>query len=149
MSENQVTYPVATMCRLLGVFPSGYYAWRTRGPSDRDLSDEWLLARIRHHHERSDGTYGAPRIHRELRAEGIYVGKKRVARLLRQAGIQGVSRRRGFRTTQKDPQARPHEDLVERNFTAPGPADEIVTHAAFSQMDSSAFLTTGNDEVRA
>ncbi len=124
-------YPVATMCRLLGVSPSGYYAWLTRGPSDRDLADEWLLSRIRHHHERSDETYGAPRIHEELKAEGIQVGKKRIARLLRQAGLQGVSRRRRFRTTQKDPAARPHEDLVDRNFTAPGPDRLWVSDITF------------------
>lgn len=88
MSENQVTYPVATMCRLLGLSPSGYYVWLTRGPSDRDLADEWLLAQIRAIHERSDETYGAPRIHEEFKAQGVRVGKKRIARLLRQAGIQ-------------------------------------------------------------
>ena len=124
MSENQEHYPVATMCRCLGVSPSGYYAWLTRGPSDRDLADEWLLAKIREIHERSDGTYGAPRIHEDLKEEGIRVARKRIARLLRRAGIQGVSRRRRFRTTQKDPAARPHEDLVNRNFTAEGP-DEL------------------------
>ncbi len=115
MSENQEHHPVATMCRLLDVSSSGYYAWLTRGPSDRDLADEWLLSRI----------------HEELEAEGIRVGKKRIARLLRLAGLQGVSRRRRFKTTQKDPEARPHEDLVDRNFTAPGPNRLWVSDITF------------------
>jgi putative transposase len=131
VSENQEHYPVATMCRLLGVSSSGYHAWRTRGPSERDLADECLLARIREIHKLSDGTYGAPRILEELKEEGTQVGKKRIARLLRQAGLQGVSRRRRFRTTQKDPTARPHEDLVERNFTALGPDQLWVSDITF------------------
>ena len=114
-------YPVATACRILGVSPSGYYAWLTRPPSDRELSDEWLLAKIKAAHTASHATYGAPRMLHELRDQGIHVGKKRIARLMRQAGIQGVSRRRKFHTTQKDPAASPADDLVERNFTADGP----------------------------
>ena len=121
MSDNQVTYPVATMCRLLGVSSSGYYAWLYRPPSDRELSDEWLLSKIKAAHQASHETYGAPRILHDLREEGICVGKKRIARLMQQAGIQGVSRRRGFKTTTKDPAATPTADLVDRNFTAAGP----------------------------
>ena len=131
MSENQERYPVATMCRLLDVSTSGYYAWLVRGPSDRDLQDEWLLARIREIHARSDGTYGAPRIHEELKEQGIHVGRKRVARLLRLAGLHGVSPRRRYRTTQKDPAARPHEDLVDRNFCVPGPDRLWVSDITF------------------
>jgi len=117
-------YPVATACRVLGVSPSGYYAWLVRPPSDRELTDEWLLSKIKEAHRASHETYGAPRILHDLREEGIHVGKKRIARLMRKAGIQGVSRRRGFKTTQKDPKASPADDLVERNFTARGP-DEL------------------------
>lgn len=131
MSENQDSYPVATMCRLLDVSTSGYYAWLVRGPSERDLQDEWLLAKIREIHARSDGTYGAPRIHEELKEEGIHVGRKRIARLLRLAGLYGVSRRRRFRTTQKDPEARPHEDLVNRDFKADGPDRLWVSDITF------------------
>jgi len=90
VSENQEHYPVATMCRLLGVSSSGYYAWLTRGPSDRDLADEWLLAKIRSIHALSDGSYGTPRIHMELREQGIYVGRKRIARLSGQP-VRGVT----------------------------------------------------------
>jgi putative transposase len=109
------------MCRLLRVSRSGYYAWRARAPSPRALSDRALTARIRAIHERSRGTYGAPRIHAELDAEGERVGVKRVARLMRAAGLAGVSRRKGIRTTVRDKRARPAPDLVDRNFSAEAP----------------------------
>ena len=93
MSANQATYQIATMCRMLGVSPSGYYACRTREPSARSKRDAQLKARIEAIHSWSRGTYGAPRIHAELADEGTHVGRKRVARLLRELGLAGVSRR--------------------------------------------------------
>jgi len=114
-------YPIATMCRLLGVSASGYYAWQNRRPSARAVGDAVLLKRIREIHAVSRGTYGAPRIHAELAAEGIHVGHKRIARLMRVAGLAGVSRRKGPRTTQRRQGARPAPDLVERDFTAERP----------------------------
>jgi putative transposase len=87
-------HPTATMCRVLEVSPSGYYARRTRPPSARALANAELSARIAAIHQRSRATYGAPRIQVELKEQGIRVGRKRVARLLRAAGLAGVSRRR-------------------------------------------------------
>ncbi len=122
MRRESGQYPVATLCRVLDVSTSGYYAWLTRSPSDRDLNDEWLLARIREAHAFSKATYGAPRILEELRAQGVRVSKKRIARLMRRNDLQGVSRRRrGRKTTIRDPKAQPALDLVCRNFTAKGP----------------------------
>ena len=121
MRANQAEFRTATMARVLGVSPSGYYAWRTRERSARKASDEALSARVRAIHERSRGTYGAPRIHAELAAEGTPVSRKRVARVMREAGLAGVSRRKGPRTTRRDPQARPAPDLVERRFEAEAP----------------------------
>jgi putative transposase len=112
---------VATQCRVLGVSPSGYYAWLDRGPSARRVTDEALLKRIRTIHSSSRGTYGAPRIHAELVDEGWRIGRKRVARLMREAGLCGVSRRKWITTTRRRPDARPAPDLVERNFTADQP----------------------------
>ncbi len=107
------------MCRVLGVSASGYYAWQSRPPSKRAIADRVLTERIRTIHGASDGVYGSPNIHAELRDEGTRVGRKRVARLMRQAGIRGVSRRRGFVvTTQRDPKQRPAPDLVKRQFIA-------------------------------
>jgi putative transposase len=109
------------MCRVLGVSPSGYYAWRKRPLSPRARADVALTAEIQAIHRDSRGTYGAPRIHAELAAGGHHVGRKRVARLLRAAGIAGVSRRRQFATTVRDPDARPAPDLVDRNFKVDAP----------------------------
>jgi putative transposase len=109
------------MCRVLGVSPSGFYAARDRPPSTRSQADDELTMRIRGIHERARGTYGVPRIHAELAADGIHVGKKRVARLMRAASLEGVSRRRKKFTTVRDPNAGPAPDLVARNFTASAP----------------------------
>jgi len=109
------------MCRVLDVSTSGYYAWRKRQPSQRVQEDQKLLKRIHAIHKRSKGTYGAPRIQAELAEAGVRVGCKRVARLMRAEHLQGVSRRKAPRTTQRKPGARPAPDLVKRNFTASGP----------------------------
>jgi putative transposase len=119
VKANQALYSVRRMCDLLGVSPSGYYAWSRRTRSRRAQTDETLLAQIRAIHQRSRGTYGVPRIHFELATQDIRVSRKRVARLMREAGLQGVSRRRVF-TTVRDRHARPAPDLVERKFTAQG-----------------------------
>jgi putative transposase len=118
VKAHQANYPIATMCRLLGVSTSGYYAWRGRPPSRRSLDDATLEQRIREIHATSYGTYGAPRIHAELREMGVPVGRKRIARLMRRAGLAGVSRRKRIRTTLRDKRARPAPDLVERDFSA-------------------------------
>jgi putative transposase len=121
MKANQAAHSIPTMCRVLGVSASGYYAWQRRGTSTRTLKDQHLLEHIRAFHRQSRGTYGAPRLHRDLRAAGMRVGRKRVARLLKQAGLRGVSRRKWVVTTVRAAHARPAPDLVQRAFTATGP----------------------------
>jgi transposase InsO family protein len=118
VKRRQANYPIATMCRLLGLSTSGYYARRDRPPSKRAKSDAVLTERIAALHERSRGTYGVPRIHADLAAEGQRVGRKRVGRLMQGAGLAGVSGRRGVRTTVRDREARPAPDLVTRDFNA-------------------------------
>ena len=120
MSDHQADYPITTMCRLLGVSSSGYHAWVKRQPSRRAETDAALIVDIRAAHAASRGTYGAPRIHAELAAKDIRVGRKRVARLMRQAGVAGVSRRKFITTTVRGDR-RQAPDLVDRNFTAEGP----------------------------
>jgi putative transposase len=120
VSAHQADYPIATMCRVLDVSTSGYYAWRKRKSSQRACEDEALTKEIRKIHKRSKGTYGAPRIHAELADQGMHVGCKRVARLMRAADLQGISRRKGPRTTRRQPGARPAPDLVKRVFSATG-----------------------------
>jgi len=109
------------MCRVLGVSPSGYYAWRYRAPCRRRVEDEKLTATIRECHIHSRSTYGAPRIHEDLKERGHQVGRKRIARLMRAAGLRGVSRRKWITTTVRDMRVRPAEDLVHREFTATAP----------------------------
>ncbi len=119
---HQADYPISTMCRVLGVSTSGYYAWLKREPSAREKRDAQILEVVRSIHKKSRGTYGAPRIHRELREDhDIRVGKKRVARLMRQDGLRGVCRRKFVTTTRRNKRARPAPDLVERDFTAARP----------------------------
>ena len=124
MKAHQAEFPVRTMCRVLGVSASGYYEWRDREPSARARDDAALLESIEGHHLASRGTYGSPRIHTDLAEEGVHVGRKRVARLMRGAGIVGVSRRRFCVTTRRDRDAVVAPDLVERQFEADGP-DEL------------------------
>jgi len=122
MSANQASFPVATMARVLGVSKAGYYAWLHRSPSAHAVADNALLKRIRTIHATSRQTYGAPRVHAELRAQGEQHGRKRIARLMREGGLVGASHRRGGPvTTQRDKEARPAPDLVDRDFTAVGP----------------------------
>jgi putative transposase len=122
VKAHQATYPVRVMCRLLGVSASGFYAWRSRGRSTRAIEDIALTARIHAIHRRSRETYGAPRIRAELAdAQGVRVGRKRVARLMRAASLRGVQRGRWVRTTRRDAQAMEPPDRVNRNFTVSEP----------------------------
>ena len=114
-------FPIRPMCRVFGVSPSGFYAWTGREPSARTLRDVELRARIRMYHARSKGTYGAPRIQQDLQDEGHHVGIKRVARLMKADGLEGVSRRKWVTTTVRNAEARPAMDLVERRFVAEAP----------------------------
>jgi putative transposase len=121
MSANQARFSVAVMARVLGVSKAGYYAWRQRPPSVHTVADAALLKRVRTVHASSRQTYGAPRVHAELRARGEQHGCKRIARLMRNAGLVGASHRRGATTTRRDTDARPAPDLVDRKFTASRP----------------------------
>jgi putative transposase len=121
MSEHRAEHQITTMCRLLGVSASGYYAWEQREPSARTRANEQLLGRIREHHLNSDGNYGRIRILKDLHAEGLVVGHNRVARLMRKAGLVGVSRRKGCWTTVRNRDAQPAPDLVKREFVADAP----------------------------
>ena len=121
MKANQAFYPVIMICRVLGVSSSGFYAWRNRPPSAREVENARLMKRIEAIHKESRGNYGAPNIEAELREEGEVANHKRVARLMRLGGIVGVTRRKGFKTTTRGKNARPAPDLVERSFEADAP----------------------------
>ena len=118
-------YPISTMCRVLEVSTSGYYAWSKRPPSKRARRDDKLADRIRTIFEASHRTYGSPRVHAELKEEGVGISRKRIARLMRREGFEGTSRRRGKpRTTVRAERVRPAPDLVDRDFTAEA-ADQL------------------------
>src|SRR5207302_8376990 len=115
-------HPVSRLCDVLGVTRQGFHAWLLRDPSPRRVQDEQLKELIVGAYQQSWRTYGAPRMHAELRDRGLRVGKKRVARLMRELGIEGVSRRRGrARTTVQAEAATAAPDLLERRFVAERP----------------------------
>jgi putative transposase len=117
--------PVSVACELLGVSTSGFYAWASRAPSDRELSDAWLIERIKQIHAENREVYGSRRVTAELRlGEGIAVSRKRVQRLMRQAGLSGLVARKRGRTTIRVPGVRVADDLVERRFR-PAAADVL------------------------
>lgn len=121
MRAHQARHRIATLCRMLGVSRSGYYAWLTRPASARATTDALLTKQLHGIHACTRGTYGVPRVHADLRAQGVRVGHNRVARLMRAAGLAGVSRRKSTVTTVRGRDAHGIPDLVTRNFTAAGP----------------------------
>ena len=121
MVEHADIYPVRCMCRALGVTKSGYYAWRRRGLSGRQAADHSLQRRIRQIHAASRGIYGSPKIHQQLRQEGIRCSRKRVIRLMRQAHLQ-AKRRRSYRcTTQRNPAHPAAPNHLQQQFTVRAP----------------------------
>lgn len=119
---NQSALPVRTVCRVLGVSASGFYAWRDRVPPQRSITNAVMTERIRQIRQDSYESYGMPRVRAELIEQGVCISRQRVARLMRQAGIQGVSKRRGFTvTTRRDKRQPRASDLVNRRFHASGP----------------------------
>jgi len=114
--RRRFEYPIRMMCSALGVSPSGYYAWRSRPESRRAAYDRELTRVIRRLHAESDGTYGSPRLHLDLQAEGYPCGRAKVARLMRLAGLKGCPKRR-FRVTRRRGTA-PAANLLDQDFSA-------------------------------
>ncbi len=122
IDAERTHHDVSVLARVLGVSREGYYAWRRRGGlSARAADDQTLTTKITAVHAASRETYGAPRVHADLAAAGVHVSRKRVARLRRQAGLQGVHRRRRISLTRSDRAAHLPPDLVGRDFAAPAP----------------------------
>jgi putative transposase len=122
IAAEKTGYPVALMCRALEVNRTSFHDWERRAPSDRALTDAWLTEKIKMIHEAKRKVYGAPRIHAELQmAHGIRIGRKRVERLMRSAGISGLVPKKRGRTTIRVPGVRVADDLVERQFRPSAP----------------------------
>jgi putative transposase len=146
IDQERAHHAVSRLCSVLNVSRQGYWAWKQHPASRRRLEDERLKRRILAAWTKSDRTYGAPR-HAELRlAGGVKVGKKRVARVMRELEIQGVSRRRGrLRTTIPDKRAAPAPDLVNRNFTAARPDETWVADITYVPTHEGWLVPRGGD----
>src|SRR4051794_6561908 len=116
IDAKQAQHPVSLLCDVLGVSRAGYYAWKDRPDSAHGRRDRELTALIEQVHVESRGSYGWPRMHAELRHRGVRVSGKRVARLMRQADLSGLVRRRRGKTTIRVPGVVPAPDLVRRDF---------------------------------
>lgn len=126
VDDHRHLYEVKRLCELAEVSRSGFYAWKTRPPSSRQVANDELLVEIRDIHETSRGTYGRPRVCGQLRRRGHQVNHKRVAALMREAGISGVSNRRKWRSTGPNRVPAPAPDLLERDFSASRPNERWV-----------------------
>ena len=126
IAAREVAFPVDTMCRVLSVSRSGYYAWSKRPVAAVNAADVLLVAEIAGAHKRSRGIYGSPRVHRELRARGVRVAKKRVERLMRERGLQGRRKRRFCRTTDSNHAHPVAPNLLERRFETKAPNEAWV-----------------------
>jgi transposase InsO family protein len=136
IEAERAVYPIAMLCRVLKVGRASYYAWKRRNPSARATEDAALIARIRTFHVASRATYGVPRIHADLCAAGTRVGRKRVWRLMRAAGLSGCQRgRRRVRTTVSDPTATPAPNLLARDFHADRPDERWVGDITYLPTD--------------
>ena len=135
IDAEKACFPITLLCRTLRVSRAGYYAWKRRGPSARAVADDQLTRQIVVVHQQSRGTYGAPRVQAQLQAAGQVVSRKRVARLMRHAGLVGTQRRRRVRTTVADPTARPAPNLVQRQFQAQAPNQLWVGDLTFIPTD--------------
>ncbi len=121
VAAERASYPVRLLCRVIGVAASGFYAWLRRAPSRREHRDRRLAERIAAVFAASRRTYGSPRVHADLRAEGVRVSRKRVARLMREAGLAATVRRRFPRTTDSDHGRPVAPNLLEQKFAADQP----------------------------
>ena len=128
---EKALYPMRVLCRVLRVSRSGYYAWRTRKPSARQLEDERLRPKVVEAFKTGRGTYGSPRVRDELVAQGVEIGRKRVAHLMRELGLQGVTPRK-FRVTTNADHGHPiAKNLIDRDFVASGPNEKWATDITY------------------
>ena len=131
------------MCHVLGVSENGYYNWRTRGKSKRKWDDEQLAERIEDAYKESRGKYGSPRIHAELKAQGIHCGRKRIARLMREKQLYARRKRKKARTTNSHHQFPIASNLLERDFTADAPNKKWVADITFLETQEGWLYLSG------
>jgi putative transposase len=135
IEASEVAFPIHTMCRTLGVSASGFYAWKKRPPSPRATADAQLAVDIVAAHKRGRRAYGSPRVHRELRAQGVRVGKKRIERLMRQHGVRGRRKRRFRQTTDSNHALPIVPNVLQRRFEVNAPNLAWVTDVTYVWTD--------------
>jgi transposase InsO family protein len=142
VADHQPRYGVKRLCTIIGLARSSYYYWQstTAARAVRDAADVALAGKIRAAHTASDGTYGAPRITAELHDNGLPVNRKRVARVMRRFGVQGLRLRRRVTTTIADPAASKAPDLIGRDFTAPALNQRYVGDITYLPIGERGFL---------
>jgi len=131
IEAEKACFPVALMCVMLGVTRSGFYAWRRRAPSRRNIEDQRIGIEVAESHRRSRRRYGSPRVHAELRQNGRRVGRKRVARLMRQQGLYARPKRKWRRTTMSDHRQPVAPNLLDRRFSAEAPNTAWVSDITY------------------
>lgn len=129
--EHRHLFPIIRMCHVLGVSENGYYNWRKRGKSQRKQDDDSLTERIKDAYDTNRGVYGSPRIHAELKAQGIHCGRKRIVRLMQEKGISARKKRRKARTTNSNHNSPVAPNRLERDFTAHAPNKKWVADITF------------------
>lgn len=131
IEENRSIYPITRMCSILEVSENGYYNWRNRGKSQRKQDDEQLVSRIEDAYNDNRGVYGSPRIHVELKAQGIKCGRKRIARLMRERNISARKKRRQAKKTDSNHGSPIAPNLLKRDFTADASNKKWMTDMTF------------------
>jgi transposase InsO family protein len=131
IQEHRHLFPITRMCHVLAVSENGYYNWRKRGKSQRKQDDEQLTERIEDAYDANRGVYGSPRIHAELKAQGIHCGRKRIARLMQEKNISARRKRRKARTTDSNHSSPIASNLLERDFTVDAPNKKWVADITF------------------
>src|SRR5436190_7215201 len=127
IEDNKEEFPILRMCQVLEVSESGYYAWLKREPSERERIDKELGERIEDAYQKNRQVYGSPRIHAELKEQGVHCGRKRVARLMRERGINAKSKRRKVKTTDRQHDNPVAPNILDRDFTADAPNTKWVS----------------------
>ena len=131
IQEHRHLFPIIRMCQVLGVSENRYYNWRKRGKSQRKQDDDGIAERIEDAYDANRGVYGSPRIHAELKAQGIHCGRKRIVRLMREKGISARRKRRKVRTTNSNHSSPIAPNLLERDFAADAPNKKWVTDMTY------------------
>jgi putative transposase len=131
IEQHKQEFPIVVMCRVLNVSESGFYAWRKRPACQRQREDAQLTEEIRQEFSAHQGRYGSPRLHAELRDRGRSIARKRVARLMREAGLCAKRKRRRVLTTRRDPSHPVAPNLLNREFTAKEPNRKWVTDITY------------------